>query len=95
MLMRTIEQCLSQWRQTGSPCSAYAHVPWMKKHQSQIDAATLAGPSERFEMAATGSDAIGGYGYPVGIDHFAKPGGLHGAEALGRHASAQLPRLHH
>ncbi|EPE97783.1 oxygen-independent coproporphyrinogen III oxidase [Rhizobium grahamii] len=74
MLLRTIEQCLSM-APDRIAMFGYAHVPWMKKHQSQIDAATLAGPVERFEMAAAGAEAILAADYvAVGIDHFAKPG---------------------
>ncbi|MBW9115415.1 oxygen-independent coproporphyrinogen III oxidase [Rhizobium cauense] len=74
MLLRTIEQCLLM-APDRIAMFGYAHVPWMKKHQSQIDAATLAGPAERFEMAAIGAESIVAAGYlPVGIDHFAKPG---------------------
>jgi coproporphyrinogen III oxidase-like Fe-S oxidoreductase len=52
----------------------YAHVPWVKKHQSLIDTATLAGPVDRFAMATAGAKAILGAGYEsIGIDHFAKP----------------------
>jgi len=74
MLLRTIEQCLSM-APDRIAMFGYAHVPWMKKHQSQIDAAMLAGPVERFEIAAAGAEAILAADYvAVGIDHFAKPG---------------------
>jgi len=74
MLLRTIKQCLLM-APDRIAMFGYAHVPWMKKHQSQIDAATLAGPAERFEMAAIGAESLVAAGYlPVGIDHFAKPG---------------------
>lgn len=52
----------------------YAHVPWMKKHQNLIDAATLPGAAARlrqFERIA-GDLAAAGY-RRIGLDHFAKP----------------------
>ena len=53
----------------------YAHVPWMKKHQTLIDEKALAGVEERFAMQQLISDMVTAEGYvAVGIDHFAKPG---------------------
>ena len=53
----------------------YAHVPWMKRHQTLIPEDTLPGPVERFAQL----DAIhhvltqeGGY-VAVGLDHYALP----------------------
>lgn len=50
----------------------YAHVPWMKKHQSLIDQSALPGPTERFDLASYGAALLAKAGYiPLGIDHFA------------------------
>jgi oxygen-independent coproporphyrinogen-3 oxidase len=52
----------------------YAHVPWMKKHQSLIEAESLPDPLQRFELAAAAADALVAAGYErIGIDHFALP----------------------
>ncbi len=53
----------------------YAHVPWMKRHQSLIPEASLPGPAERFAQAAVVRDVLEGEGgfVPVGLDHFARP----------------------
>jgi oxygen-independent coproporphyrinogen-3 oxidase len=73
MLLRTIDLSLSM-NPDRIAMFGYAHVPWVKKHQSLIDTATLAGPADRFAMAKAGAEAIVGAGYqPVGIDHFARP----------------------
>lgn len=73
MLLRTIELSLSM-QPDRIAMFGYAHVPWVKKHQSVIDTATLAGPVDRFAMAAAGAGAILAAGYDaVGIDHFARP----------------------
>lgn len=52
----------------------FAHVPWIKKHQTLIDPATLPGPDEKLSilemMIRKLSEA--GYWY-IGMDHFAKP----------------------
>ncbi len=53
----------------------YAHVPWMKKHQTMIDEAVLPGPMERFRQFERAASAISAAGYDtIGLDHFAKPG---------------------
>ncbi len=50
----------------------YAHVPWMKKHQSMIDETLLAGPEERFAMANRVASLLTAAGYVrIGFDHFA------------------------
>ncbi len=52
----------------------YAHVPWMKKHQTMIDETALPGPQERLEQSRMASELIRAAGYqPIGIDHFALP----------------------
>jgi len=52
----------------------YAHVPWMKKHQTMIDEAALPGVAERFAQMAMAAEMLVTAGYEaVGIDHFALP----------------------
>jgi oxygen-independent coproporphyrinogen III oxidase len=53
----------------------YAHVPWVKKHQTMIDEDTLPNVHERFEQQTAAARALVAAGYEaIGIDHFAKPG---------------------
>jgi oxygen-independent coproporphyrinogen-3 oxidase len=52
----------------------YAHVPWMKKHQSMIDDAKLPGVAERHRHAELAAQYLISEGYErIGIDHFALP----------------------
>ncbi|MBE1204354.1 oxygen-independent coproporphyrinogen III oxidase [Aminobacter carboxidus] len=52
----------------------YAHVPWMKKHQTMIDDAALPDAVARLEQAAAAAELILAAGYEaVGMDHFALP----------------------
>lgn len=52
----------------------YAHVPWMKKHQTMIDESALPDAKARFEQAELAARIIAEAGYvPIGIDHFALP----------------------
>ncbi|MBX9469005.1 MAG: oxygen-independent coproporphyrinogen III oxidase [Rhizobium sp.] len=52
----------------------YAHVPWMKKHQTMIKEEVLPGLEERFAQMNLAASMLVEAGYePVGIDHFALP----------------------
>ena len=52
----------------------YAHVPWMKKHQTMIKEEVLPGLEERFAQMSLAASMLVSAGYePVGIDHFALP----------------------
>jgi oxygen-independent coproporphyrinogen-3 oxidase len=54
---------------------SYAHVPWLRPHQRQIDARTLPDAGLKFELfgAAVETFLAGGY-QQIGMDHFALPG---------------------
>lgn len=52
----------------------YAHVPWMKPHQTRIDEAELPDAMARFEQLKMGSVVLENAGYRrIGLDHFALP----------------------
>ncbi|PYB75600.1 oxygen-independent coproporphyrinogen III oxidase [Rhizobium wuzhouense] len=52
----------------------YAHVPWMKKHQTMIRQEVLPGIEARFAQMNLAARMLVEAGYePVGIDHFARP----------------------
>lgn len=53
----------------------YAHVPWLKKHQTLIDEAALPGPELKLQMHARIIEYLtttGGMTF-IGMDHYAKP----------------------
>lgn len=53
----------------------YAHVPWMKKHQTMIPQEVLPDAVARYRQMKTAGEMLVQAGYEaVGIDHFAKPG---------------------
>ena len=64
----------------------YAHVPWMKKHQTMIKDEYLPSGIERFYQAELAGNLLEEAGYKkVGIDHFARPDdGLYLAAKSGR-----------
>lgn len=52
----------------------YAHVPWMKKHQTMIDEAALPDASERHRQSAAAAVVLDTAGFDrIGFDHFALP----------------------
>lgn len=52
----------------------YAHVPWMKRHQSMLNEADMPGVVERHAHAEMAADYLVSHGYVrIGIDHFALP----------------------
>jgi len=52
----------------------YAHVPWLKKHQTRIAENTLPTPDERVAQAERAEEILLEAGYcKIGLDHFAKP----------------------
>lgn len=52
----------------------YAHVPWMKKHQTMIDEAALPDTAMRLAQSTEAARILTDAGYvAIGIDHFAKP----------------------
>lgn len=52
----------------------YAHVPWMKKHQTMIAEDALPGVGQRFEQMSRAASMLVDAGYQaIGIDHFALP----------------------
>jgi oxygen-independent coproporphyrinogen-3 oxidase len=70
---RAIEQALSLAPDRFA-VFGYAHVPWMKKHQSQIVEEALPDAALRLELAGIAARRIEAAGYRrVGLDHFARP----------------------
>ncbi len=73
-LSRTVEQIISL-RPDRIALFGYAHVPWMKKHQTLIPEDALPDAEARFEQMTLAGEMLAGADYqPIGIDHFALPG---------------------
>ncbi len=52
----------------------YAHVPWLKKHQTALERHGLPGDSARLELYLSAREQLLDAGYvAIGIDHFARP----------------------
>jgi oxygen-independent coproporphyrinogen-3 oxidase len=52
----------------------YAHVPWIKEHQTALEALPSPGPLDRVRMALEARTLLTAAGYEaVGMDHYARP----------------------
>nr|WP_272210862.1 oxygen-independent coproporphyrinogen III oxidase [Marinicella sp. W31]MDC2876780.1 oxygen-independent coproporphyrinogen III oxidase [Marinicella sp. W31] len=72
-LSRTVEQIISL-RPDRIALFGYAHVPWMKKHQTLIPEQALPDSEARFEQMTLAGGKLVDAGYTqIGIDHFALP----------------------
>ena len=70
---RTLERVVD-WAPDRLAVFAYAHVPWMKKHQLLIQRADLPDSATRLGLQQAVNDALGAAGYiNIGLDHFARP----------------------
>jgi oxygen-independent coproporphyrinogen-3 oxidase len=71
---KTLEQAISM-QPDRLVTFAYAHVPWLKRHQQILEKKGLPGPSQRTDLYLRGYELLTGSGYrSVGLDHFVKPG---------------------
>ena len=76
--LQTLDSVEQSVRQAISLCPdrlavfAYAHVPWMKKHQKLLEKYPMPDTQERFDMMILVKDMLEEAGYhALGIDHFA------------------------
>lgn len=70
---RTIEQIV-RWRPDRLAVYSYAHVPWVKPQQHQINEADLPHGAEKFALFETAVQGLLAAGYEaIGFDHFALP----------------------
>jgi oxygen-independent coproporphyrinogen-3 oxidase len=70
---RTLER-VAVWAPDRLAVFAYAHVPWLKKHQRLINEADLPDSATRLGLQQAVNEALGTAGYVnIGLDHFARP----------------------
>lgn len=69
---RTLDTVL-KWAPDRFAIFAYAHVPWMKKHQKLINEADLPSFATRLDLQQLIHERLGAAGYNnIGMDHYAK-----------------------
>jgi oxygen-independent coproporphyrinogen-3 oxidase len=70
---KSIDQIV-EWKPDRLAVYSYAHVPWVKPNQMQINEADLPKGPEKFALFATAIERLVKAGYmPIGMDHFALP----------------------
>ena len=70
---RTLDR-VAAWAPDRLAVFAYAHVPWMKKHQNLIQEADLPDSATRLALQQAVNESLGAAGYVnIGLDHFARP----------------------
>ena len=70
---RTLER-VTEWSPDRLAVFAYAHVPWLKKHQNLIHEADLPDSATRLGLQQAVNEMLGAVGYVnIGLDHFARP----------------------
>jgi len=70
---RTLER-VTEWSPDRLAVFAYAHVPWLKKHQNLIHEADLPDSATRLGLQQAVNEMLGAMGYVnIGLDHFARP----------------------
>ena len=69
----TLER-VTVWAPDRLAVFAYAHVPWLKKHQRLIREADLPDSATRLGLQQAVNEVLGAAGYVnIGLDHFARP----------------------
>jgi len=72
---RTVRQVIEELAPDRVACFSYAHVPWIKPHQTKLEGSPIPGGWEKFRLFVGAAEEFTGAGYRfVGFDHFAQPG---------------------
>lgn len=70
---RTLEQ-VTEWSPDRLAVFAYAHVPWLKKHQRLIKEDDLPDSATRLGLQQAVNETLRAVGYVnIGLDHYARP----------------------
>jgi oxygen-independent coproporphyrinogen-3 oxidase len=71
---KTVETVVSELAPDRVACFSYAHVPWIKPHQKQLEAASMAQGWDKLRIFVGAAEAFLAAGYRfIGFDHFARP----------------------
>jgi oxygen-independent coproporphyrinogen-3 oxidase len=70
----TVRQVIKALNPDRVACFSYAHVPWIKPHQRQLERSPMPGGWEKFRLFVGAAEEFTRAGYRfVGFDHFARP----------------------
>ena len=72
---QTVRTVIDELEPDRVACFSYAHVPWIKPNQRQLDTDAMPKGWEKFRLFAGAAEEFVSAGYSfVGFDHFASPG---------------------
>ena len=70
----TVRRVIDELNPDRVACFSYAHVPWIKPHQKQLEGTAMPGGWEKFRLFVGAAEEFTSAGYRfVGFDHFARP----------------------
>ena len=70
----TVRRVIDELNPDRVACFSYAHVPWIKPHQRQLEGSPMPSGWEKFRLFVGAAEEFTGAGYRfVGFDHFARP----------------------
>ncbi len=71
----TVRTVIKELEPDRVACFSYAHVPWIKPHQRQLEDFPMPSGWEKFQLFLGAAEEFTNAGYVfVGFDHFARPG---------------------
>jgi oxygen-independent coproporphyrinogen-3 oxidase len=71
---KTVQRVIEELNPDRVACFSYAHVPWIKPHQSQLEGSPMPSGWEKFLLFVGAAEVFTEAGYRfVGFDHFARP----------------------
>jgi oxygen-independent coproporphyrinogen-3 oxidase len=70
----TVRKVIDELAPDRVACFSYAHVPWIKPHQRQLEGSSMPTGWDKFRIFVAAAEEFTGAGYRfVGFDHFARP----------------------
>jgi oxygen-independent coproporphyrinogen-3 oxidase len=70
----TVRRVIDELEPDRVACFSYAHVPWIKPHQRQLEGSPMPSGWEKFRLFVGAAEVFTDAGYRfVGFDHFARP----------------------
>ena len=70
----TVRTVIEEFAPDRVACFSYAHVPWIKPHQKELETAPMPAGWDKFRLFLAAAEEFTAAGYRfVGFDHFARP----------------------
>ena len=70
----TVRRVIDELNPDRVACFSYAHIPWIKPHQKQLEGGPMPGGWDKFRLFVGAAEEFTSAGYRfIGFDHFARP----------------------